>query len=127
MPLETDELGFSVTGSIFTINGARVFDTENPVPGTVTLNATNSSDHWIDIIVQNEVPKAGAIVWQSGHMDPGESRSSSVQLQFHSGARFKIFRWAPGPFFGAPGTGGGDATFVLPTTGDVTVNFTISD
>jgi hypothetical protein len=127
MPQETDALVFDVrpeTGSVFTADGTRVFDTQNPIPGTLTFNATNSAGKWIDLVVESIYPTSNRL-WTTGRMEDGQTSNTSTQLQFHISKAIKITRWAPG-IFGIPGSGGGEVFFEMPSTGNVTVNITVT-
>ena len=127
MPQETDQLVFDVrpeTNSVFTVDGTRVYDTENPVPGNLTFNATNAAGRWIDIVVESTYPTSGRL-WTSGQLQDTQTASNSTQLQFHIGQAIHITRWAPGAF-GIPGNGGGEVFFEMPTTGNVTVNIRVT-
>jgi hypothetical protein len=127
MATETDTLVFDVrpeTGSVFTVDGTRVYDPANPVPGSLVFNATNSAGKWIDIVVESIYPTGGRL-WTTGQMQDGETRSQTGQLQFNISKAIHITRWAPG-IFGIPGSGGGEVFFEMPSSGDVTVNITVT-
>jgi hypothetical protein len=127
MAQQTDPIGFDVrprSGSCFTIDGQAVFDTANPVPGTLTINATDSAGKWVDVVVEGYYP-TGALVWTTGHLADGQTSALTTQLQFYTGWAIKVTRWAPG-FAGIPGNGGGEVYFLMPTAGDVTINITVT-
>jgi hypothetical protein len=127
MASETDQLQFDVrpqSGSCFTIDGNRVYDPANPVAGTLAFNVNNKAGKWIDVVVEGQYPSWNRL-WTSGRMEDGQSDSLSTQLQFYTGWTIHITRWAPGAF-GIPGNGGGEAFFILPASGDVTVNITVT-
>jgi hypothetical protein len=127
MALEEDDLIFDVrpeSGSVFTIDGKRVLDTENPVAGTLTFNARNAAGKWIDLVIESVYPTSERL-WTSGRMDDGQANSLSTQLVFYASRAIKITRWAPG-IFGIPGSGGGEVNFEMPSTGNVTVNITVT-
>lgn len=133
MAREEDQLVFDVrpqTGSVFTASGKRVFDNADPVPGALTFNATNAAGKWIDIVVESYYPYSDRL-WTSGRMENGQASHLATDLKSiidragGAAVAIHITRWAPG-FLGIPGSGGGEVYFVLPTTGDVTVDIRVT-
>jgi len=109
------------TGSCFSVNGTA---DDSPEQGVLVFNVTNSANKWIDVVAETTYPNAERL-FTSGRINNGGTFQAERNIGDASGAAVHITRWAPG-FLGIPGNGGGDVFFVLPATGNVTVNLTVT-
>lgn len=85
-------------------------------PGQVIFTVNNNDNTWVDV----EVLIDGEKLWNSGHVGAGNHATATFPIGRFAGRTVKHCRWRPG-FLGAAGTGGGDAYWVCPTSGTVTV------
>jgi hypothetical protein len=109
------------TGSCFSINGT---GDDSTAPGLMVFNVLNSANKWVDVVVETIYPSTERL-FTSGRINNGQTFQAERNLSAHSGAAVHVTRWAPG-FLGIPGNGGGEVFFVLPVTGNVTVNITVT-
>jgi hypothetical protein len=116
------ELLIDRRGAIFEVRGVRVYDPLSPQPGNLTINFSNGSGEWADLVFESYYP-TGSTIWTSGRLDNGTSASHVEELRYHLGKGIHITRWRPG-LFGIPGNGGGEAFLELPDSGSVTIDIT---
>ncbi|MEJ2862559.1 hypothetical protein [Actinomycetospora flava] len=109
------------------MSGAYAYDDqEKGINGTTTLTAKNDTDDWASVIVQVITGEdAGMIIFNTERIHKRSAVTESRDTTGHfTGEEMRVFRWAPG-FAGVAGSGGGEARFVMPDTGDVTLQITV--
>jgi hypothetical protein len=111
-----------IRGDIFEIRGTRVYEPLSPQPGNLSINFSNGSGTWVDLVFESYYPQS-SIIWTSGHIDNGASANHVEELRYHIGKGIHVKRWRPG-FLGIPGDGGGEVWFELPDSGNVTIDIT---
>jgi len=106
----------NINGNAF--NGSSI--TTRPGHGTVYFHIHNNDCEWVDVEIKIDDDKQ----WNSGHIQPGQQKDVQFPLGKYAGRTIKHCRWRPG-FLGAGGTGGGDAFWTCPTSGDVIVTLNL--
>jgi hypothetical protein len=98
--------------------------TDDNDPMLVDIDIRNLATTWVDVIT--DTVDDGTVLFQTGHIGPGEEAREQRGLSNYEGKMIHIIRWSPDPI-GIAGDGGGEVFFVMPSDGEVGISIEVHD